>query len=555
MTYRVKARIAIRRAISTLFLSVLIFSGTFAARRERLIESWKPLHYKVTMTLDERLSQITTASAQITIQSLTANVSTIDLDFGELPVESVSVDGSETRFERSSGRLNVLLPKPLARDSRIVVTVAYRGIPKDGLILSTDKSGKPSAVGDNWPDRVHHWIPTLDHPSAKAPVDFSVTAPARTLVVANGKLSHVTTASAGTRTWTFTEPDPIPPYCMVIAVGEFALLQPDQSEGTPISYYVPQSDKDVAVKGFGAASPSLKFFSETVAPYPYDKLALIVGATRFGGMENSSAIVFSNDLFTPRVNSDPISRVFNVRSGLVSVIAHEIAHQWFGDSLTESTWADLWLSEGFATYFAALFVQKHEGEAAFRRTMANDAEAYFAYAKKTRSPLFDTETESLMSLLNPNNYQKGSWVLHMLRGRLGDKAFFKGLRDFYLAHDESTASSEDLRAALEKASGVSLKDFFARWVYGAGHPHYEVSWQWQRLKNRGGSITINLKQTQPEPAFLDPVEIEIEGSKETQTSRIIPTGRESVIRLSSPTRPKNIRIDPDDAILNELVVK
>ena len=272
-------------------------------------------------------------------------------------------------------------------------------------------------------------------------------------------------------------------------------------------------------------------------------------------MENSSAIVFSNNLFTPRANSDPISRVFNVRSGLVSVIAHEIAHQWFGDSLTESTWADLWLSEGFATYFAALFVQRHEGEAAFRQTMAKDSKAYFAYAKKTRMPLFDTETESLMSLLNPNNYQKGSWVLHMLRGRLGDKAFFKGLQDFYLAHDESTASSEDLRAALEKASGVSLKEFFARWVYGAGHPQYEVSWQWQRVKNQGGSLIINLKQTQPEAAFLDPIEIEIEGAKGTQRSKITPTGRESVIRLSSPTRPKDIRLDPDDSILNELVVK
>lgn len=555
MSSRVEVRIAVQRAISTLFVTVFVFSCTFAARRERLIESWKPLQYKVAITLDDRLSQITNASAQITIQSLKDNVSTIDLDFGELMVDSVSVDGSKTRFERTTGRLNVVLLRPLPRDSRIVVTVAYRGIPKDGLILSTDKSGKPSAIGDNWPDRVHHWIPTLDHPSAKAPVDFSVTAPERTLVVANGRLNHVITASEGTRTWTYTEPDSIPPYCMVIAVGEFALLQPDHSAGIPISYYVPQTDKHVAVKGFGAASPSLKFFSETVAPYPYDKLALIVGATRFGGMENSSAIVFSNNLFTPRANSDPISRVFNVRSELVSLIAHEIAHQWFGDSLTESTWADLWLSEGFATYFAALFVQRHEGEAAFRQTMAKDAEAYFAYAMKTRMPLFDTETESLMSLLNANNYQKGSWVLHMLRRLLGDKAFFRGLQEFYLAHDESTASSEDLRAALEKASGVSLKEFFARWVYGAGHPQYQVSWQWQRVKNQGGELIVTLKQTQPEAPFPDAIEIEIEGTNGAQRKRITPTGRESVLKLSIPKRPKDVRIDPDDAILNELVVK
>ncbi len=557
MTFRNKTSlpIAVQRAVSTLFLTILVFTSSFAARRERLIDSWKPLHYKVAITLDERLSQITTARADITIQAIKENVSTIDLDFGELIVDAVAVDGNETRYERTSGRLNVALLKSLARDSRIVVSVRYHGVPKDGLILSTDKSGKPSAIGDNWPDRVHHWIPTLDHPSAKASVGFSVTAPERVLVVANGALSEVTTASGGTRTWTYSEPDLIPPYCMVIAVGEFALLQPAQSNGIPLSYYVPQTDKDLALKGFGAATPSLKFFSETIAPYPYDKLALIVGATRFGGMENSSAIVFANNVLTARGNSDPISKVFNVRSGLVSVIAHEIAHQWFGDSLTESTWADLWLSEGFATYLAAVFVQKQEGDAAFRQIMARDAETYFGYARRKRTPLFDTETESLMALLNPNNYQKGSWVLHMLRERLGDKAFFKGVRDFYLAHDESTASSEDLRAALEKASGVNLKDFFARWVYGAGHPQYEMSWQWQRGKNRGGTVTINLKQAQPEAAFLDPIEIEIEGPKGKQRSTITPTGRESVIQLSVPTRPKNIRVDPDDSLLNELVMK
>ena len=539
-----------RRVVSILMLTVLVLSCAFAARRERLIESWKPLHFNIAIALDDRLTQITKATAEITIQAVKDNVAIIDLDFGELLVDSVSVDGTAAHFERPSGRLNVALPKPLDRGSRIVVRVEYHGIPKDGLILSKDKSDKPSAIGDNWPDRVHHWIPTFDHPSAKASVNFSVTAPERALVVANGALNHVTNAADGKRTWTYSEPDLIPPYCMVIAVGEFAQLKPTQANRIPLSYFVPQTDADLAVKGFGPAGPSLKFFSETVAPYPYDKLDLIVGATRFGGMENSSAIVFANNLFSARANSDQISKVFNVRSGLVSLIAHEIAHQWFGDSLTESTWADLWLSEGFATYFSAMFIQKYEGEAAFREIMRKDANTYFAFAKNTRLPLHDTETESLMRLLNANNYQKGSWVLHMLRSRLGDQAFFKGVRDFYLAHDESTASSEDLRSALEKASGQKLKDFFDRWVYGAGHPQFEVSWNWQRMKNRGGTLTINLKQTQPEAAFLDPIEIEIEGWKRM---KITPTGRESLFHIAVPTRPKDIHIDPDNLTLDETV--
>jgi aminopeptidase N len=139
----------------------------------------------------------------------------------------------------------------------------------------------------------------------------------------------------------------------------------------------------------------LKFFSETIAPYPYEKLGLIVGATRFGGMENSSAIVFASTLLNPQTGSPRMSRAFNIREALESVEAHEIAHQWFGDSVTESTWADLWLSEGFATYFAGLVIEKYDGVDAFRAYMKHAADEYFSYEKTTIAPIHDTETEDL----------------------------------------------------------------------------------------------------------------------------------------------------------------
>ena len=188
-------------------------------------------------------------------------------------------------------------------------------------------------------------------------------------------------------------------------------------------------------------------------------------------MENSSAIVFPSTLFEPRGN-DKMSQRFGIPTRIEDVVAHEIAHQWFGDSVTESTWADLWLSEGFATYFAGLFIEKHEGEEAFREYMRDAAARYFTYEKQRNAPIHDTETQDLMKLLNPNNYEKGAWVLHMLRERIGDEAFFKGLRDYYNAHREANATTEDLRRALEKSSGKNLKEFFARWVYGAGHPWF-----------------------------------------------------------------------------------
>ena len=289
------------------FVATLVFlvsvSWAAAARRERLVDSWKPLNYNVTISLNDGLTEMTSAIAEITIVSLKDNLSQVDFDFGDLPIDSVMVDGEASPFERTDSVLNVKLVKARPLNERFVVVIKYHGRPKDGLILSADKAGKPSAIGDNWPNRVHHWIPSLDHPSAKATVRFTVTAPERHLVVANGKFDRVETSADATRTWTYTESVPIPPYCMIIAVGEFAHATIGEQEITPVSYYVPQPDKDVAVRGFGPASPSLKFFSQTVAPYPYEKLALIVGATRFGGMENSSAIVFSSNLFDTRSGS------------------------------------------------------------------------------------------------------------------------------------------------------------------------------------------------------------------------------------------------------------
>src|SRR6185503_13973902 len=149
----------------------------------------------------DNLTEITSAKAEITVIAVKA-AAQIDLDFGELPVDSVTVNSHAMPYERANGRLNIKLARPTRRGENLIVVVSYHGKPKDGLILSTDKAGKPSAVGDNWPNRVHHWIPSLDHPSAKATVTFLVTAPAQNEVVANGRLDRVENNPAMMRTWT-----------------------------------------------------------------------------------------------------------------------------------------------------------------------------------------------------------------------------------------------------------------------------------------------------------------------------------------------------------------
>ena len=534
-------------------------SLSYAVRVERSVDTWQPKNYLVNITLNDQLSEIVSASARIDIVILKP-ASLIDLDFGELTVDAVTLDAKPVPFTHKDGKLQITPAARLEAGKHLQVEVQYHGKPKDGLILTADKDGKPSAIGDNWPNRVHHWIPTLDHPSAKATVTFNITAPARDEVVANGRLDHVeTTAGSANRTWTYSEGVPIPPYCMIIGVGQFARFEPPTLSTTPLSYYVPQIDAPFAMKGFASAIPSVAFFSQTIAPYPYEKLALIVGATRFGGMENSSAIVFTSSLFTLRPSAK-MSKTFGVPVGTTNVIAHEIAHQWFGDSVTESTWSDLWLSEGFATYFAGLFLQRYESEEAFQAYMKDAAEAAFGYEKKTRTPIFDRDTEDLMKLLNANNYQKGAWVLHMLRSRLGDDAFFRGLRDYYHAHANANASTEDLRAALEKSSSTDLREFFARWVYDSGHPQYELSWQWNgsdELRSgelRSGELRLTLKELQTGNAFLDPVPIVIRTGSGSRDLVLKPTGKTTVQTLQLQDKPSLIELDPRDTLLKEAKV-
>src|SRR5436305_6118195 len=214
------------RSLALTLLLLSTFTLALAERREHVVDSWRPTHYNITLTLNDQLTDITGARAAINITVLKGTLNTLDLDFGEMPIDAVTVGGATARFEQRNGQLNVQLPQPANTNDQLTVVVNYHGRPKDGLVLMADKAGKPSATGDNWPDRVHNWIPCLDHPSAKATVNFTVTAPARDTVVANGQLTATRNNSDTTRTWTYTEARPIPPYCMIIAVGEYAQSAP-----------------------------------------------------------------------------------------------------------------------------------------------------------------------------------------------------------------------------------------------------------------------------------------------------------------------------------------
>jgi len=246
-----------------------------------------------------------------------------------------------------------------------------------------------------------------------------------------------------------------------------------------------------------------------------------------------------------------MSKTYGIPAGNVTVIAHEIAHQWFGDSVTESTWSDLWLSEGFATYFAGLFVQRYEGEEAFQQYMKDASRRVFDYEKEHRTPIFDRDTENLMSLLNPNNYEKGAWVLHMLRESLGDALFFQGIRTYYNSHAQANASTEDLRSAFEKVCGKNLRGFFARWVYDSGHPQYELQWYWLGSKE----LRMVLTQRQAGNAFADPVPVTITTAHGKRDVVLKPSGKLLIDRVPLKEKPISVEVDPRNVLLDESTVK
>src|ERR1043165_4625435 len=241
-----KNRLSLRfRTFLPVFFVLIPLSVSYAVRVERLVDTWRPTHYLINITLDDQLSEITSATARVDVLVLKPTA-LIDLDFGDLTVDAVTLDTKPVSFTHKDGSLRFNLPQRAAAGAHLSLAVQYHGKPKDGLVLTADKDGNPSAIGDNWPNRVHHWIPTLDHPSAKATVTFNITAPTRDEVVANGRLDHVETTANGQRTWPFSEGFPIPPYCMVIAVGQFAKFESPQQAVTPLSYYVSQSDSPFA---------------------------------------------------------------------------------------------------------------------------------------------------------------------------------------------------------------------------------------------------------------------------------------------------------------------
>jgi aminopeptidase N len=479
---------------------------------------------------------------------------TLPLDFTGLAVNDVRLEGEEVDYTHEEGVLRVPLTGHEAGDT-VTVRVHYEGIPDDGLIIRENVHGEPSAFVDNWPNRTRFWLPSVDHPADKATVRYTVHAPAEWKVIANGHLTGEPAPTPGDaigpegerRTWVWEVGVPISPYNMVIGaadlevrtVGLAACGQAPASRRddgcVEVTYWVYPQDVERAEPSFRRAAEMVDHFTELVGPFPFEKLANVQSATRFGGMENASAIFYSET---------------GIASGrnIEGTVSHEIAHQWFGDAVTEASWHHLWLSEGFATYFGAQFFEAADGPDAFRERM-EQSRLRVVGSEDVNRPVYDPEEQDLFGLLNDNNYPKGGWVLHMLRGLMGDDAFFRGIRTYYARHLHSAVLTEDFQAVMEEVSGQDLDWFFRQWIYQPGYPVLEMEWSWSP---DSGTVDIVIRQTQPDrwPTFRLPMEVELRIGDRTVRETVEVDGREERIRLTRVgERPDEVVLDPDRWVL------
>jgi len=443
-----------------------------------------------------------------------------------------------TGFKHENDKL-VINASKLKKGDTGTALIIYRGIPSDGLIITKNKHGNRTFFADNWPNRAHHWIPCNDRPDDKASFEFDVTALKGYSVISNGIKIREIELSDGSKSTHWREDIPSSTKVMVIGVAKFATKSyEDSPPNIPVSaWFYPQD----STKGFYdyAVTPSIvKFFADYIGPFPYKKLANVQSKTQFGGMENASCIFYNEDYVTGKRQHE-------------DVMAHEIAHQWFGDMVSEKSFAHLWLSEGFADYLEHYYFEKKYGEEAARKKWESAREEVIAFASYSSKAVVDS-TEDLMSLLNANSYKKGAWVLRMLRFEVGDSVFQKIIRTYYNQYKGGNAETRDFETVAEKVSGKELTWFFDQWLYQGGIPTINVSWKYKQGKVEilpygedihGKENAEKGYRIKSEVLFLYKT-----GKPKKHILEIEPYGH-VVIVIPSIEKPERIIIDPDKKLL------
>ena len=453
-----------------------------------------------------------------------------------MTVSAVTCDGKPAPFTHDGNRLAITLTQPATAGGEVSCATTYRGIPAAGLRILNNIHGERTVFSENWPDNARHWLPMIDHPYDKATGEFIVTAPAQYQVVANGLLIEETDLPGGFRRTHWKQSVPIASWLYALGVARFTARHYATSKGVAQQVWVFPQDADAGQRVFDfTGRRAFDFFSEQIGPYSYEKLAHVQAAGLGGGTEHATVIFYGEK---------------GVASGNAPVV-HEVAHQWWGNAVTERDWDDVWLSEGFATYFTLLYSEQFDGRDAFVRGLRSSRDRVLQLEKKMPdTPIVHRNLSDMRHVLNQFVYQKGAWTLHMLRYTIGTEHFWDGIRDYYRSYQNKNASTDELRLVMERASHQSLGWFFTQWLTRGGVPALKGSWSYDATARH---VIVDIAQSQPGEPYRLPLEfgIVVPGAAPPRIERGELNGREGRFSFPAEAEPSEVTLDPNTWLLME----
>jgi len=477
------------------------------------------------------------------------NAEAIALDAIAFQIESVRVDGKSAPYEYDGNTLTVQVGK---KGKSKTVSVSYEATPRRGLYFLEPDEHYPNRPNQVWSqcqeEDARHFIPCHDKPHVKMRTELNVLVPKGWYALSNGELVSRKDEKNGSRFhWKFDEPHPS--YLMTLAAGEFSELR-DKAGSVPLSYLVPKGREADAKRTFARTKEMIRHFGDVLGvPYPWSRYAqIVVSDFIFGGMENTTATtLYEHVILDARAEIDVTSD---------DLIAHELAHQWFGDYVTCRDWSEGWLNEGFATYFEHVWREHHLGKDEYEYGIKVDLDSYLGEAHgRYRRPIVCVDYDSALDLFDRHLYEKGGLVLHTLRQELGTDLFFKGVNLYLKRHAKSIVETRDLLRAFEEVSGRSLAKTFDQGVFRAGHPELDVN-----ISFGDGVLSVQAKQTHGTgdnvPAVFElPLVLDIAEKRGVRRVVLDVTQKTETFTVPCAERPKFVVVDPEMRILGSVSVK
>jgi aminopeptidase N len=486
-----------------------------------------------------------------TLSSLRDGLTHLDFDCADLTISSARVNGKDATFDLRDNKLHVNLAQPAKAGEKFEVNLQYEGKPTTGLYFILPDKDDPSRPREIWTqgeaEDTHHYIPIYDYPNDRTTTEMILTVPGDWLTVSNGKLLSVQDAAGGMKTWTWRQSLPVSTYLISFVAGEYKEKK-DTWHNIPVTYYVPRGLEDTIDPTFSRTKQMLDFFSERFGvAYPWEQYAqTAVDDFVASGMENVSATTLSaRDMVRPDLAGEKAE-------GADNLVSHELTHQWFGDLVTLKDWTNTWLNEGFATFGANLWEEHQYGVDAAAYRYWRDQNNWMPSKELFPIPIVTRDINDSVEYVG-NVYDKGGWVLNMLRKQLGDDAFFRALKHYLEANRLQNVVTADLVKAIEESTGTNVDPFFDQWIYGAGAPRFLVKSTYDAEAKK---VSLNVKQTQKVEGhvglFRVPVDIAITTAGGEKVLPIEVSKTEETFSFTVDGPPLMVLFDKGNKVLRSL---